>query len=237
MFADAGRHENEEKQSILHLSGIFKSYGQKEPFLEVLKGIDLLIPRGQTIALVGPSGSGKSTLLHITGLLEKPTKGAVIIDSQDAYALSDAARTALRRRAIGFIFQLHRLLPEFSALENIIIPQRIAGLGLSESLNRARQLLSMLGLSERANHRPAELSGGEQQRISIARALSNVPYLLLADEPTGNLDHKTALGVFETILEIVRQSGLSAFIATHDLDLAQRMDRRILLTEGRLEES
>lgn len=221
----------------LYLQQIRKVYGEGRTALEVLRGVDLVIEPGQTVALVGPSGAGKSTLLHITGLLEQPTSGRVALGGRDAGALSDAERTRLRRTEIGFVYQSHRLLPEFSALENVVLPQRIAGLSANEASHRAEQLLAMLGLSERGDHRPAELSGGEQQRVAIARAVANAPRLLLADEPTGNLDPKTAERVFAALMEIVRQSGLAALIATHNHELAERMDRRVAMADGVLSEA
>jgi len=186
--------------------------------------------------LLGPSGAGKSTLLHIAGLLESPDSGAVIIDGVDSVELGDKDRTQLRRSAIGFVYQFHHLLPEFTALENIMLPQLILGLSRSEAESRANALLSSLGLSERIDHRPAQLSGGEQQRVAIARAVANAPRVLLADEPTGNLDPHTAERVFDELLSLVRQSGVSAVIATHNLELAAKMDRTLRLVEGSLVE-
>lgn len=191
---------------------------------------------GQSAALVAPSGAGKSTLLHIAGLLEKPDKGEVFIAGEATVGMSDAARTTLRRGEIGFVYQFHHLLPEFSALENIMLPQMIGGLSRREASERAMQLLHYLGLSARASHRPSELSGGEQQRVAIARAVANGPRLLLADEPTGNLDPKTADHVFAALEAIVRATGLATLIATHNMELAARMDRRVTLHEGLLVE-
>ncbi len=191
---------------------------------------------GQSAALVAPSGAGKSTLLHIAGLLEKPDKGEVFIAGEATVGMSDAARTTLRRGEIGFVYQFHHLLPEFSALENIMLPQMIGGLSRREASERATQLLHYLGLSARASHRPSELSGGEQQRVAIARAVANGPRLLLADEPTGNLDPKTADHVFAALEAIVRATGLATLIATHNMELAARMDRRVTLHEGLLVE-
>jgi lipoprotein-releasing system ATP-binding protein len=191
---------------------------------------------GQSVALVAPSGAGKSTLLHIAGLLEHPDGGEVYIDQVATSRLSDAARTQIRRNDIGFIYQAHHLLPEFSAVENVIMPQMIRGLARREALKRAVELLSYLGLKERLEHRPAELSGGEQQRVAIARAVANAPRILLADEPTGNLDPRTSDQVFSALSQLVRASGLAAIIATHNRDIASRMDRRVTLKEGQVVE-
>jgi lipoprotein-releasing system ATP-binding protein len=201
----------------------------------VLKGATASLYPGEAAALLGPSGAGKSTLLHIAGLLERPDAGAVVIDGTDCVKLNDGERTRLRRAEIGFVYQFHHLLPEFSALENIVLPQLILGLTRADAEDRARQLLYSLGLDERADHRPAQLSGGEQQRVAIARAVANGPKLLLADEPTGNLDPHTAERVFEQLLSLVRQSGVAALIATHNLDLAARMDLTLRLMDGILE--
>jgi lipoprotein-releasing system ATP-binding protein len=184
------------------------------------------------VALVGPSGAGKSTLLHIAGLLEHPDAGEVYIDGNGTSTLPDAERTRIRRTEIGFVYQAHHLLPEFSAVENVMLPQMVRGLGKREAYKRASELLSYLGLQERLTHRPAELSGGEQQRVAIARAVANAPRILLADEPTGNLDPHTAEHVFETLRQLVRASGLAAIVATHNLDIASRMDRRVTIREG-----
>ncbi|TPW33663.1 ABC transporter ATP-binding protein [Martelella alba] len=216
----------------LVLKGIRQDYGQGESLLHVLKGADFTLQPGEMVALVAPSGTGKSTLLQIAGLLEQPTAGEVIINGRNAADLSDDSRTALRRNDIGFVYQFHHLLPEFSALENIMLPQLIAGLSRKDASERAEQMLDYLKISHRADHRPAELSGGEQQRVAIARAVANAPSLLLADEPTGNLDPGTAGYVFEALEALVRQSGLAALIATHNLDLAARMDRRVTLQDG-----
>ena len=225
-----------QEPAALQLKGIRRVYEQGRVGLEVLKGADLVLHPGEAVALVGPSGAGKSTLLHISGLLERPSAGFVFISGADCTALGDGERTAIRRREIGFVYQQHRLLPEFSALENVVMPQRIAGLGKGEAFERAGALLDMMGLSARASHRPAELSGGEQQRVAIARAVANAPRLLLADEPTGNLDPRTAERVFTGLMEIVRKSGLAALIATHNHELAERMDRTVSLTGGLLHE-
>ena len=203
--------------------------------LEVLRGVDLTIKAGEIVALVGPSGAGKSTLLHIAGLLEKPDSGQVVLDGHDYSQAGEAARTQARRAYLGFVYQFHHLLPEFSALENIVLPQMIAGLSRRQAGARASDLLRMVGLEARANHRPAKLSGGEQQRVAIARAIANVPRLLLADEPTGNLDPGTAGHVFEQLRGIAKAAGLAALVATHNLDLAGQMDRVLTLRDGHLE--
>jgi lipoprotein-releasing system ATP-binding protein len=191
---------------------------------------------GETVALLGPSGAGKSTLLHIAGLLERPDSGAVILNDVDCVALSDNEQTRMRRMDVGFVYQFHHLLPEFSALENVELPQLILGVGREQATTRAKQLLASLGLEERWDHRPAELSGGEQQRVAIARAVANDPKVLLADEPTGNLDPHTAERVFEELLRLVRDEGVAAVVATHNLDLAARMDRVLRLVDGLLVE-
>ncbi|MED5519105.1 MAG: ABC transporter ATP-binding protein [Pseudomonadota bacterium] len=203
--------------------------------LEVLRGVDLTIKASEIVALVGPSGAGKSTLLHIAGLLEKPDSGQVVLDGHDYSQAGEAARTQARRAYLGFVYQFHHLLPEFSALENIVLPLMIAGLSRRQAGARALDLLRMVGLEARANHRPAKLSGGEQQRVAIARAIANVPRLLLADEPTGNLDPGTAGHVFEQLRGIAKAAGLAALVATHNLDLAGQMDRVLTLRDGHLE--
>ena len=218
----------------LYLHQIGRSYVDAERKLDVLRGAYFAVWPGQTVALIAPSGTGKSTLLHVAGLLEKPDQGDVFIGGQSCADLSDGQRTALRRGEIGFIYQQHRLLPEFTALENVVIPQLINGLSRKEAVERSAQILGFLGLGERLSHRPSELSGGEQQRVAIARAMSNRPRLLLADEPTGNLDPATSQHVFETLLSLARISKLAAVIATHNLDHAVRMDRRVTLREGRI---
>ena len=220
----------------LQLANICRAYHQGENAVSVLNGVDLTINPGEMVALVAPSGAGKSTLLHIAGLLEKPDTGEVFIGETAAAQLDDEARTLLRRHDIGFVYQFHHLLPEFSALENVVLPQRIAGLAEADAAARAREVLSFLGLAKRLEHRPGELSGGEQQRVAIARAVANSPRLLLADEPTGNLDPTTGDHVFSVLTSLVRQSGLAALIATHNLELASRMDRRITLKDGRVVE-
>jgi lipoprotein-releasing system ATP-binding protein len=216
----------------LRLDGIFKTFHQGSRSLEILRDVNLEVRSGELIALVGPSGSGKSTLLHIAGLLEQPDRGEVIIDGRSCAGLDDSARTALRRRTVGFVYQFHHLLPEFTAEENLVLPQMIAGTGKAQALERARSLLDQVGLTDRADHRPARLSGGEQQRVAIARGLANSPAILFADEPTGNLDPHTADGVFAMLLTLVREAGLAAFIATHNFDLAQSMDRTLRLDDG-----
>jgi lipoprotein-releasing system ATP-binding protein len=221
---------------VLSLRGITRTYKQGEEELHIFAGADLDIWQGQIVALVGPSGAGKSSLLHIAGLLEAPNEGEVWIGGRDCVALGDAKRTAVRRSEVGFVYQFHNLLPEFSAVENVILPQMIAGVPRKEARSFALDLLSRMGLAERAEHRPAELSGGEQQRVAIARALANRPGILFADEPTGNLDPKTARMVFGELLNICRSQGVAALIATHNLDLASHMDRVVLLHEGKLHE-
>ena len=221
---------------VLFLQDVERYYRQGDDTLEILKGAELAVWSGQSVALVAPSGAGKSTLLHIAGLLEHPDGGEVFINGTPTTKLSDVARTKIRRNEIGFVYQFHHLLPEFSALENLVLPQMIAGLKRAQATARARELLAYLGLAQRESHRPAELSGGEQQRVAIARAVANGPRVLLADEPTGNLDPKTADHVFETLAGLVEASGLAALVATHNLDLAARMDRRVTIREGRVSE-
>jgi lipoprotein-releasing system ATP-binding protein len=220
----------------LRLEHLERAYAQGSRLIEVLKGGTACLYPGEAVALLGPSGAGKSTLLHIAGLLERPDRGAVVIDGVDCVKLGDSERTRMRRADIGFVYQFHHLLPEFSALENVVLPQLILGLPRREAEDRAKQLLHSLGLDERFDHRPAQLSGGEQQRVAIARAVANGPKLLLADEPTGNLDPHTAERVFEQLLSLVRQSGVAALVATHNLDLAARMDRTLRLMDGILVE-
>jgi lipoprotein-releasing system ATP-binding protein len=221
---------------VVFLHQVERHYRQGEDTLHILKGAELAVWPGQSVALVAASGSGKSTLLHIAGLLEHPDRGDVYLDSRSTALLSDAERTAIRRHDIGFVYQSHRLLPEFSALENVMLPQMIHGLTRNEAKTRATELLGYLGLAERVTHRPAELSGGEQQRVAIARAVANAPRLLLADEPTGNLDLHTADRVFNALTQLVRASGLATIIATHNMELAARMDRRVTLRNGVIEE-
>ena len=224
-------------EPLFRLDRITRTYVQGRTRLNVLNGIDLALGRGEIVALVGPSGAGKSTLLHIAGLLERPDEGEVLLTGQACGRLSDDARTAIRRRQIGFVYQYHHLLPEFSALENIVLPQMIAALDRREAERRGRELLALLKLAERADHRPGQLSGGEQQRVAIARALANAPDLLLADEPTGNLDPRTADEVFQLLLTLVRTVGLAAIIATHNPALAARMDRTVRMENGQLVEA
>jgi lipoprotein-releasing system ATP-binding protein len=225
-----------EDHPLVFLHGIIRQFHQGDSTLDVLKGAELAVWAGQSVALVAPSGAGKSTLLHIAGLLEQPDAGEVYIDWIATSHLSDNARTRIRRTDIGFVYQFHHLLPEFSALENVVLPQMIRGLPRNEATSRGVELLSYLGLKERLMHRPAELSGGEQQRVAIARAVANAPRILLADEPTGNLDVHTADHVFATLNQLVRASGLAAIIATHNLDIAAQMDRRVTLRDGQVVE-
>ena len=213
---------------------VVRTYVQAGTPLRVLDGVSLLVRPGELVALVGPSGAGKSTLLHLAGLLELPDEGEVRIAGQATSGLGDLERTLLRRQKIGFVYQFHHLLPEFSAEENIVLPQMIAGVTRKAARLRAQELLERIGLSQRASHRPGKLSGGEQQRVAIARALANTPGLLIADEPTGNLDHHTAEGVFALLMKLVRDDGLGALVATHNLDLAHRMDRVLELKDGQL---
>jgi len=221
-------------QPQLRLERLERGYTQGNRRIEVLKAASASFFPGETVALLGPSGAGKSTLLHIAGLLERPDKGAVIINGVECGKLSDSEQTRMRRMEVGFVYQFHHLLPEFSALENVVLPQLILGLTREKAEERGRELLKSLGLDERWDHRPAELSGGEQQRVAIARAVANDPKVLLADEPTGNLDPPTAERVFEQLLSLVRRSGVAAVIATHNLDLAARMDRILRLSDGLL---
>ncbi|MDE4131961.1 ABC transporter ATP-binding protein [Phaeobacter sp. QD34_3] len=225
----------ENPQMALDLKGITKAYNRgSSAQVDVLRGVDLSLKPGEVVALVAPSGAGKSTLLHIAGLLDTPDAGSLSIAGQEVVGLGEGSRTRLRRRDIGFIYQFHHLLPEFTAAENIILPQLADGTRPKEAEQRARELLDLVGLSARAAHRPAELSGGEQQRVAFCRALANRPSVLLADEPTGNLDPGTSDQVFEVLMELVRSSGLAALIATHNLDLAARMDRMLRLEQGKL---
>jgi lipoprotein-releasing system ATP-binding protein len=218
--------------NVLVLKGVRRGFAQGAARLEVLRGVSLAVRRGELVALVGPSGCGKSTLLHIAGLLEQADSGEIWIGGKNGAALPDDQRSALRRDSVGFVYQYHHLLREFSALENIVVPQMIAGRPRADANKRAQELLGLVALGARAEHRPAELSGGEQQRVAIARALANNPQLLLADEPTGNLDEHTADEVFGVLLRLVRDAGLGALIATHNTALAARMDRRLTLHEG-----
>lgn len=223
-------------KAVLRLADIELSYGAAPNLLPILAKADFTLNRGETVALIAPSGTGKSSLLHIAGLLERPNSGRVEICGRDCSALSDAERTAIRRSEIGFVYQFHHLLPEFTALENVMMPQMIAGLSKKLARERAMLLLEYLRVADRASHRPAELSGGEQQRVAIARAVANVPLVLLADEPTGNLDPNTSQYVFDALSALVEQSGLSALIATHNHGLAAKMHRRITLQNGKVTE-
>ncbi len=220
--------------AVLELKGVERHYQQGERRLTILSGTDFVLRSGEMVALVAPSGTGKSTLLHTAGLLEKPDGGDVVLAGRNCGRLSDDQRTAIRRNDIGFVYQFHHLLPEFSALENVMMPQLIKGLPPAEAADRAAQLLDYMQLGKRTTHRPSELSGGEQQRVAIARAVANAPLVLLADEPTGNLDPVTASYVFQALSALVRQSGLAALIATHNHELAARMDRRVTLSEGKV---
>ncbi|HUN41427.1 MAG TPA: ABC transporter ATP-binding protein [Acetobacteraceae bacterium] len=222
-----------ERAVPLMLRDLRRTYRTEAGELPVLRGVDLALQAGEIVALVAPSGAGKSTLLHLAGLLERPDGGSVFVEGRDAGALPDAARTAIRRDTIGFVYQFHHLLAEFTALENAVLPQMIAGRSRRQASERAMALLSAFGLAARAGHLPGKLSGGEQQRVAIARALANAPRVLLADEPTGNLDVHTADVVFGELLTMVRREGLAALIATHNPDLAARMDRTVTLQEGR----
>lgn len=219
-------------ETALELAGVERSFVQGERRLEVLQGATLSLRRGEIVALVGPSGSGKSTLLHIAGLLERPDAGDVLVAGKACARLGDDERTEIRRNHLGFVYQFHHLLPEFTALENVMLPQRIAGRGKGDAAERAKRLLDEFGLLERLDHVPAKLSGGEQQRVAIARAIANDPLVLLADEPTGNLDEATAEHVFAELMRLVRSRGHAAFIATHNEALAARMDRTVRLSGG-----
>jgi len=221
-------------QPVLRLDKLMRAFHQGERRIAVLNGASADIYPGQAVALVGPSGAGKSTLLHIAGLLETPDAGQVIIAGRDCTGMGDADRTRVRRVQMGFVYQFHQLLPEFSAQENVVIPQMILGRSRKKAAARAKQLLTTLGLGERVDHRPAELSGGEQQRTAIARALANEPRLILADEPTGNLDPHTAEHVFDALVHLIRTTGVAALIATHNLEIARRMDRVLYLQDGLL---
>jgi len=220
--------------AALRLQDVARSYTQGENVLDVFHNLGMSLRAGEVVALVGPSGAGKSSLLHMAGLLEAPTSGEIIVGGAAASELDDAARTRIRRDMIGFVYQAHHLLPEFTALENVMLPQRIAGKSRAVAEKEAKRLLDLLGLSARLEHRPSQLSGGEQQRVAIARALANKPKILLADEPTGNLDPRTAAGVFEALIALVRGEGLAALVATHNFELAAKMDRALVLHEGRL---
>jgi lipoprotein-releasing system ATP-binding protein len=222
-------------EAVLELRGVGRTFHQGGRDIEVLRDVQMSLVPGEIVALVGPSGAGKSTLLHIAGLLERPDVGEVIIGGEACSGLREADRTRLRRGTLGFVYQFHHLLPEFSALENLLLPQMIAGTSRAEARERAGELLEMVGLGDRATHRPGQLSGGEQQRIAIARSVANAPAILLADEPTGNLDPETAGAVFDQMLKLVRGARLAALIATHNLELAAKMDRTLQLRDGRVE--
>ena len=224
-------------EPVLELRGIEKGYNHGTPAkIAVLRGLDLALAPGEVVALVAPSGAGKSTLLHIAGLLDVPDAGTVRLGGVEMGARDDTARTIARRDMVGFIYQFHHLLPEFTALENVVLPQLVAGSSRAAAAARAEDLLTRVGLAERLNHRPAELSGGEQQRVAFCRALANAPQLLLADEPTGNLDPKTSEQVFGTLMDLVRQTGMSALVATHNPALAARMDRVVRMEAGVLQD-
>jgi len=232
MTEPASAIADETDHPILFLHGIARQFRQGDSTLDILRGAELAVWAGQSVALVAPSGAGKSTLLHIAGLLEQPDAGEVYIDAVATSHLSDLQRTRIRRSDIGFVYQFHHLLPEFSALENVMLPQMIRGLTRVEARARAVELLAYLGLKERLMHRPAELSGGEQQRVAIARAVANAPRIIFADEPTGNLDVHTSERVFATFSQLVRATGLAAVVATHNLDIAAQMDRRVTIRDG-----
>ena len=219
---------------VLRLEDVTRRFQEGVGELEVFSGLNMNLKPGEVVALVGPSGAGKSSLLHMAGLLEAPTSGEIYIEGVAASNLPDGERTRIRRDRIGFVYQAHHLLPEFDALENVMMPQMIAGKARAEAAAEAARLLSALGLAQRLTHRPAQLSGGEQQRVAIARALANKPKILLADEPTGNLDPRTSGGVFDALIAIAREQGLAALIATHNFELAARMDRALLLHQGKL---
>ena len=222
--------------AILSLRGVTRTYPTAQGGLTVLKGVDLEVMPGEVVGLIGPSGSGKSSLLHAAGLLERPTSGQVLIDGEDVGGLDERARTRLRLHRIGFVYQFHHLLPEFDALDNVALPMRIAGVREGEARRRATEQLTALGLGQRITHQPAQLSGGEQQRVAIARALANSPRLLLADEPTGNLDPVTSQAVFEALRKLAKTTGVAALIATHNMELAGHMDRVFALKDGHLEQ-
>ena len=221
-------------EPVLHIRHLRRSYVTGQGTIEVLKGANLDVAAGEIVGLIGPSGSGKSSLLHAAGLLERPTGGEIVVEGRDCADLSDAERTKIRLRTIGFVYQFHHLLPEFSASENITLPALIAGESAGEARTRARELLEWMGLAERLDHRPGQLSGGEQQRVAVARALVNRPRLLLADEPTGNLDPETSAVLFKLLHVLVRATGVAALVATHNLDMAAHMDRVLALKDGRL---
>ena len=224
------------RPAILSLQGLHRSYKSGDRSLHVLNGVDIDVHAGEIVGLIGPSGSGKSSLLHAAGLLERPDEGRILIGGKDCTKMDDGKRTLVRLNAIGFVYQFHHLLPEFTALENVVLPQRIAGKTEADARKRAASLLERLGLAERLNHQPAQLSGGEQQRVAVARALANRPGLILADEPTGNLDPHTSESVFQNIRDLTHEEGVAALIATHNLELASFTDRVFALKDGHLEE-
>ncbi|WP_438277899.1 ABC transporter ATP-binding protein [Nitrobacter sp.] len=228
--------QGEKEIPVVYLHDIKRQYTQGETKLIILDGAKLALWPGQSVALVAPSGSGKSTLLHIAGLLESPDAGEVYVGGIATSGLSDVERTQIRRTDVGFVYQSHCLLPEFTALENVMLPQMIRGLKRSETIKRAREILAYLGLDDRVTHRPAELSGGEQQRVAIARAVANAPRVLFADEPTGNLDPHTADHVFNALMQLVKATRVAMLIATHNMELADRMDRRVSLENGQVVE-
>lgn len=221
-------------QPVLELRGIDRTYRTEAGALQVLRGTDLRVSPGELVGLIGPSGSGKSTLLHTAGLLERPEGGAIFLDGIDCLKLSDNGRTGIRRRKIGFVYQFHHLLPEFNAIDNIAMPLMIAGVKKAKAREKASRLLAEMGLEERAFHQPGQLSGGEQQRVAIARALANDPKLVIADEPTGNLDPATTERVFGTLIKMVREEGAGVLVATHNLALTRHMDRVLTLQDGKL---
>jgi lipoprotein-releasing system ATP-binding protein len=221
--------------TALRLENIGRVYRQGENDLPILRGANLVVNPGEMVALVAPSGTGKSTLLHCAGLLEKPDSGEVFVGDMPTAAMADAERTRLRRTELGFVYQFHHLLPELTAAENVMMPQLIAGRAREEARARAAEILAFLGLADRLEHQPAKLSGGEQQRVAIARAVANAPRVLMADEPTGNLDPGTSDHVFQMLMSIVKQSGLAALVATHNIELANRMDRRVTIRDGQIE--
>ncbi len=225
---------NKRTAPTLELKNLHRRFKQGSQTLDVLRGVNLDIEKGEIVALIGPSGSGKSTMLQIAGLLEQPTKGEIYLDGQRCSKLNDTMRTILRRDYLGFVYQYHNLLADFDATENVMLPQLISGISPKLAREKSEWLLKRLGLEKRLKHRPAEMSGGEQQRVAIARALANTPKLLLADEPTGNLDPKTSEIVFAELLSIVKETGLSALIATHNFELADKMDRKVQLQDGKL---
>ena len=224
-------------EAALKLDGVVRTFHQAEKTLEVLRGASLAVAPGEIVALVGPSGAGKSTLLQIAGLLERPDGGDVVIAGQSSAGMNDDRRTAMRRDSLGFVYQYHHLLPEFSAMENIVLPQMIAGKNRKDAAKRAGELLDQMGLSARGDHRPARLSGGEQQRVAIARGLANLPAVLLAAEPTGNLDPQTADRVFAYLVDVARAAGTGVLVATHNMELARKMDRTVILADGLLQEA